>query len=187
MSDCPKAPQFTSGKVNSLFLTCRSITLSLCPVAECSLWLEAATTHWITKKSFLCLGLSTAGTVTKLIFLHFFFSFFLSFAPVKQKEPQQGNRCAGLCFSIEEIDNCRTLLHWSKSGRNMKWHFPSCLHAAFRGNQCRPRAWYWNHCHLPAGAVCPSHHRPEKERRLGIGTFGHWSLRCLGTSSCCKF
>lgn len=112
IDDCPKTPQLTSEEVNSaegdsladLFLSQRSIALSLCPVAECSLWLEAPTTQprWI-KKSCLWLGLSTAGNVSKLISLQFFL--FLSiFPPVKQKEPWEGNGCAGLHFHIEEID-----------------------------------------------------------------------------------
>lgn len=79
-------------------------TVKLCSVAECSLWLETATTQprWI-KKSCLWLGLNTAGSVSKLISLQFFV-FLPIFPPIKQKEPQEGNGCAGLRFHIEEID-----------------------------------------------------------------------------------
>jgi len=171
-----------------LFPTRRSGTFPFSLVVENWLWLDAATMQrcWITDKSWLHLDLSTVVSVSKLISVNFFV-FLLFFFPCQVKATWGAKWLCRSVFSYWESRSCKTMFYWLKSGRNIKWHFPSCLHAAFRRNQCWPRTRNWNHCYLPAGVVCPRHHRSEKEWCLGISTFGHWSFRCLGTSSCCKF
>lgn len=124
MSDCPKVPQSTSGRVNSAegdsgwFVCHMWISYTHC-VQWLSVhfsWKQQTLNPVGSKKSFLCLGLSTAGSVSKQTILQFFLLLPI-FPPVKRKEPQEGNGCAGLPFHTEELDTAELCCtHWSHAG-----------------------------------------------------------------------